>query len=78
MSKTVSIDVHIGCINVDVDLEDIDTSDLVEELERRNQPSSSEIAEMITEMFYAFKLGRDDHAIKLARNIAEEHVGGIL
>ena len=75
--STISVTVNVGEVDVDVDLDDIDTKDLIEELERRNK-LSSEVNEMITEMFYAFKLGREDHAMKLARNIAEEHVGGIL
>ena len=75
--STISVTVNVGEVDVDVDLDDIDTEDLIEELERRNK-LSSEVNEMITEMFYAFKLGREDHAMKLARNIAEEHVGGIL
>jgi hypothetical protein len=29
-------------------------------------------------MFYAFKLGRNDRAMELAKKIAQDHVGGIL
>lgn len=73
MSRYVTVNV-----DVDVDLDDFDTEDLVEELQARNVGTPEGSIEDVTEMFYAFKLGRLDRAVALARKIAQDHVGGIL
>jgi hypothetical protein len=75
MSRTVNVNTWV---EVDIDLEDIDTDDLVEELQLRNIGVPEGNIEDVTEMFYAFKLGRNDRAMELARKIAQDHTGGIL
>jgi hypothetical protein len=75
MSRTVNVN---AWVEVDIDLEDIDTDDLVEELQLRNIGVPEGNIEDVTEMFYAFKLGRNDRAMELARKIAQDHTGGIL
>ncbi len=67
-------------VDVDVDLSDIDTEDLIEELESRGLSSDGDTVfnEEIEEMFYAFKLGRNDRAMEIAKAIAQEHKGMIL
>ena len=75
MSRTVSISAYV---DVDVDLEEIDTDDLVEELQQRNVGIPEGNVEDVTEMFHAFKLNRVDRAIELAKKIACDHTGGIL
>ena len=75
MSRTVSVSAYV---DVDVDLEDIDTDDLIEELQIRKAGIPEGTAEDVTEMFYAFKLGRHERAVELARKIAQDYVGGIL
>lgn len=75
MSRTVNVN---AWIDIDVDLEDIDTDDLVEELKSRNVAVPDGNPDDVTEMFYAFKLGRNDRAMELARKIAQDHTGGIL
>jgi hypothetical protein len=75
MSRTVSVNTYV---DIDVDLEEIDTDDLLEELRHRNVGAPEGDIEDVVEMFYAFKLGRDDRAIELAKKIAQDHVGGIL
>jgi hypothetical protein len=75
MSRTVSVSAYV---DVDVDLEDIDTDDLIEELQIRKVGIPDGNIEDVTEMFYAFKLGRTDRAMELAKKIAQDHVGGIL
>jgi hypothetical protein len=77
MSRTVSVSTNVD-IEVDVDLEEIDTDDLIEELQVRKAGIPEGSAEDVTEMFYAFKLGRNDRAMELAKKIAQDHVGGIL
>ena len=69
---TVSINV-----DVDVDLSEITDDDLIEELQERGTLPSSFQYEM-TEMFYAFKLGKNDRAMEIAKSIAQEHQGMIL
>lgn len=81
MSRTVNIDAHIGYINLDIDLDDIDDDDLIAELQHRklgNQVNLEDTESDITELFYAFKLGRDDRAMELAKKIAQDHTGRIL
>jgi len=64
-------------VTVDVDISDIDTEDLLEELAFRGNDYVDN-SELLTEMFYAFKLGKNDHALELAKKIAQEHTGMIL
>lgn len=78
MGRTVNANINIGWIDVDIDLEDIDTDDLIEELKSRNAGVPDGNVEDVTEMFYAFKLGRTDRAMELAKKIAQDHTGGIL
>jgi hypothetical protein len=73
----ISVSVHVGEVDVDVDLSNFDSDDLRDEL-RNRLIEAPDMDGMLKEMFYAFKLGCDDKAIQLARRIAEEHVGGIL
>lgn len=75
MSRTVSVNAYV---DIDVDLEDIDTSDLIEELQHRNVGIPEGNIEDVTEMFYAFKLGNKDRAMELAKKIACDHTGRIL
>jgi len=73
MSRTVSVSTW-----VDVDLDEIDTEDLLEELKSRNIDASTGDPNDVMEMFYAFKLGRSDRAMELAKKIAQDHTGRIL
>jgi hypothetical protein len=75
MSRYVQVTAYV---HVDVDLDEIDTDDLIEELKSRNIGVPDGNVEDVTEMFYAFKLGRTDRAMELAKKIAQDHVGGIL
>jgi hypothetical protein len=73
MSRTVSVSTW-----VDVDLDEIETDDLVEELQSRNVGLPEGNIDDVMEMFYAFKLGRNDRAMELAKKIAQDHTGRIL
>jgi len=75
MSRTVNVN---QWIDIDVDLEEIDTEDLVEELKSRNVAIPDGNPEDVIEMFYAFKLGNIDRAFELAKKIACDHTGRIL
>lgn len=80
-SKTVTKWVDV---DVDVDITEFDEEDIVEHLQERGYvvvksgSSAEEMEELILEMFYAFKLGRDERAMELARKIAQDHTGRIL
>lgn len=68
-------------VDVEIDLDDIDDDDLRQEAEDRGMLDFDESRgydEMIEEMFYAFKLGKEDRAIELAKKIAMDHTGKIL
>jgi hypothetical protein len=73
MSRTVSISTW-----VDVELDEIDTEDLLEELKYRNINASVGDPNDVTEMYYAFKLGKTDRAMELAKKIACDSTGRIL
>ena len=75
MSRTVSVS---AWVDIDVDLEEVDTSDLIDELQARNVGVPEGNIEDVLEMFYAFKLGRTDRAMELAKKIACDHTGRIL
>lgn len=75
MSRRVNVSTWI---DIDVDLEDIDTDDLREELLARNVDLPDGDANDVTEMFYAFKLGKVGRAMELAKKIAQDHTGRIL
>ena len=64
-------------INVEVDLSDFTDGDLIEEMQERGI-LPSDLQEQMTEMFYAFKLGKNDRAMEIAKSIAQEHQGMIL
>ena len=74
MSRSVNVSTYI---DVDIDLGEIRTNDLVSELRSRDVDVGEDLNDM-TEMFYAFKLGNINRAIELAKKIACDHTGGIL
>ena len=78
MSITVTLDVDVGYVSADINLGDIDIDDLREELRSRGNGVDEGSIEDVTEMFYAFKLGKTDRAIELAKKIAQDHTGRIL
>lgn len=68
-------------VTVEIDMSDLDADDMTDELERRGIRVGDQVPDTnteLTEMFYAFKLGREDRAIELARKIAQDHTGGVL
>lgn len=75
MSRTVSVNTWV---EIDVDLENVETDDLIEELQSRNVAIPDGNLEDVTEMFYAFKLGNTARAMELAKKIACDHTGRIL
>jgi hypothetical protein len=75
MARSVSVNTWI---DIDVDLEEIDTNDLIEELKSRNTGPIDNSSEDVTEMFYAFKLGKTDRAMEIAKKIACDYTGRIL
>lgn len=64
-------------VTVSVDLDDFDDEDIKQEAKDRGLLNGEDDDE-ITEMFYAFKLGKDSRAIELAKKIAMDHTGKIL
>lgn len=71
--KTVSVDVE-----VEVNMEDIDTIDLLEELETRSisgYQGPRDTGDLIEAMWRAFYTGKEARAMDLAREIAETATG---
>ena len=63
---------------VDIYSDDLSDEDVRELCEERGIKAGGADSDEVTEMFYAFKLGRQERAMELARKIAQDHVGGIL
>lgn len=68
---------------VEVDLDEIDDDDLVEELESRGyrvikNSGISDDSNAIDEMLYAFKLGDEQRAMRLAKELVQDVTGRIL
>jgi hypothetical protein len=78
MIRTVNLNVNLGWVDIDIDLSEIDEDDLVKELKLRNVGIPEGDIEDVTEMFYAFKLGKTERAMELAKKIAQDHTGRIL
>ena len=78
MGITVNLEVEVGYTSVDIDLGDIDTELLMDELRERKFGLPESSNDDVVEMFYAFKLGRTDRAMELAKKIASDHTGMIL
>lgn len=71
-STTVEVEV-----DVDISTEDLPNEDLIELCKERGI-MAEENQNDITEMFYAFRLGRNERAVELARKIAQDYTGRIL
>lgn len=84
MSKTISVTVRY--LDVDVELSDIDTYDLREELESRDAieppaaipPLNGEETHPLHEIYYAFKFGLTDRAADLSRAYVCDQLGVVL
>lgn len=75
---------------VEVDLDDIEDDDIHEEFISRGLtydcdcedceecPDATDYEPQIREMFEAFKLGKNDKAMEIAKSMAQELTGGIL
>lgn len=74
-STTVEVEV-----DVDISTEDLPNEDLIELCKERGimAGAAEENQNDITEMFYAFRLGRNERAVELARKIAQDYTGRIL
>lgn len=64
-------------VDVDVDLDEFSDEDIRAEAKDRGL-LDYDACEDIIEMFYAFKLGKEQRAIELARKIAQDATGKIL
>lgn len=65
-------------VDVDVDIADLDESDIEDIAEAKGLSLGSATKEQITEMFWAFRMGRDEKAIEIAKLIAQDTTGMIL
>lgn len=68
-------------VEVDVDLGDLETDDLLEELESRGKSVDSPATDsdrQLVEIYHAFKFGLSDRATELARAYVCDQLGVIL
>lgn len=84
MSKCISVTVRH--VEVDVELEDIDTDDLIEELQGRNAlppmsaipPLNAEDSHPLHGIYYALKAGLVERAVELTRAHVCDELGVVL
>lgn len=62
-------------IQVEVDLSDIDTEDLVKELQNRGTEVPGNVGDQLQRLWQAFYTGKEDRALQLARELAESATG---
>jgi len=73
-STTVEVEV-----DVDIDTDNLTDEDLIEVCRHRGIfVGTGDAEDDITEMFYAFKLGKSERAMELAKQIAQDRTGRIL
>lgn len=80
MSRPKSVSVHVSTY-VDIELDEIDTPDLIEELLRRGHSDdvfSGDASSILRRLHVALKLGQDDQALIEARAFVCAHFGVIL
>ncbi|WP_176317899.1 hypothetical protein [Burkholderia vietnamiensis] len=65
-------------VTVDVDLRDIDTDDLVEELERRRKHPEESGDVSIKQIFEALYVGNDAAALDLTKRYIQDTTGRVL
>jgi hypothetical protein len=65
-------------VSVEVEVDMSDFTDLDIENEAKERGLGGIDPDHLNEMFYAFKLGRTDRALEIARQIAQDHKGMIL
>lgn len=58
---SINVEAYVGYIDVDVDLDDFDTDDLKEELERRGQPvvSNEYVTDLLKTVYEKRRLGQN-------------------
>ncbi|UQN51236.1 hypothetical protein L0Y88_09225 [Burkholderia multivorans] len=65
-------------VTVDVDLREIDTDDLIEELERRRNPPEQPDDVSIKQIFEAFYVGNESSALELTKRYIQHATGRVL
>ena len=65
-------------VHVDVDLRDIDTEDLLEELERRQKAPESGTDISVAQIFDQFYLGNESRATELTKRYLQQVTGRVL
>ena len=65
-------------VDVDVELSDFETDDLVEELARRNIPTPNDVAEIIEGLHTAYLLNQSYDVERLMRELFYKGIGRIV
>ncbi|HGL4260226.1 MULTISPECIES: hypothetical protein [Burkholderia cepacia complex] len=65
-------------VTVDVDLREIDTDDLIEELERRRKNPEQPDDVSIKQIFEAFYVGNESSALELTKRYIQHATGRVL
>lgn len=80
MSRAKTVSVHVSTY-VDIELDELDTADLVAELMRRGRSEDTlpvDASSILQRLHVALKLGQDDKALVAARAFICAHFGVIL
>jgi hypothetical protein len=65
-------------VDVDVDLSDLDTEDLLAELERRNKAPESAVDVSLAQIFDAFYLGNESRGTQMTKRYLQQVTGRVL
>lgn len=68
----------MALVTVDIDLRDLDTEDLVDELERRRKNPGPNDDVSIKQIFEAFYVGNDNAALDLTKRYIQHTTGRVL
>jgi len=75
--RTVSVEVNVGYVDVEIDLSNIGTDDLVAELESRGNYSHITSVD-IEDIYKQFSFGNEARAVELTKKYIENNIGRVI
>jgi phenylalanyl-tRNA synthetase beta subunit len=76
-SRTVSVEVNVGYVDVEIDLSEIETKDLLEELKSRDVKTHLTSVEL-EDIYKQFAFGNESQAVNLTKQHIENTIGRIV
>jgi hypothetical protein len=76
-SRTVSVEVNVGYVDVEIDLSEIETADLIAELKSRGNQEYVTSPEL-EDIYKQFAFGNENRAVQLTKIFIENNIGKTL